>query len=134
MVRDHNAPQKHVWRAESVLLTAEGVGTNENHAPHGRVQDLHRWQNTGIGVPGATAIARMRRWRHSLVIEKRNERACKMRSVPLMAIPLLLQFTESLDVRFAVRIEEFLAAFLPRRFEFGCCDVPVWSAFFSNSA
>jgi hypothetical protein len=57
LVRDHNAPQKHVWRAESVLLMAEGVGTNENHAPHGRVQDLHRWQNTGIGVPGATAIA-----------------------------------------------------------------------------
>jgi hypothetical protein len=52
LVRDHNAPQKHVWRAESVLLTAEGVGTNENHAPHGRVQDLHRWQNTGIGVSG----------------------------------------------------------------------------------
>ena len=24
-----NAPQKHVWRAEIVLLTADGVGTNE---------------------------------------------------------------------------------------------------------
>jgi hypothetical protein len=56
------------------------------------------------------------------------------RSVPLISIPLLILFTETLDVRFAVRIEEFLAAFLPRRFEFGCCDVPVWSAFFSNSA
>jgi hypothetical protein len=77
--------------------------------------------------------SRMRRWRHSLVIEKRNERACNMRSVPLMAIPLLLLFTESLDVRFAVRIEELLAAFLPRRFEFGRCDVPVRSAFFGNS-
>jgi hypothetical protein len=29
LVRDHNAPQKHVWRAEIALLTAEGVGTNE---------------------------------------------------------------------------------------------------------
>jgi transposase len=29
LVRDRNAPQKHVWRAEIVLLTAEGIGTNE---------------------------------------------------------------------------------------------------------
>ena len=29
MVQDRNAPQKHVWRAEIVLLTADGVGTNE---------------------------------------------------------------------------------------------------------
>jgi transposase len=28
-VQDRNAPQKHVWRAAIVLLTAEGVGTNE---------------------------------------------------------------------------------------------------------
>ena len=56
-----------------------------------------------------------------------------MRSAPLIAIPLLILFTESLDVRFAVRIEEFLATFLPRRLEFGRCDVPVRPAFFSNS-
>ena len=56
------------------------------------------------------------------------------RSVPLMATPLLILFTESLDVRFAVRIEEFLAALLPRRFEFGCCDVPVRPTFFGNGA
>jgi transposase len=29
LVQDRNAPQKHVWRAEIVLLTANGVGTNE---------------------------------------------------------------------------------------------------------
>jgi transposase len=29
LVRDRNAPQKQVWRAWIVLLTAEGVGTNE---------------------------------------------------------------------------------------------------------
>jgi hypothetical protein len=28
-VRDRNAPQKQVWRAEIVLLSADGVGTNE---------------------------------------------------------------------------------------------------------
>ena len=49
-----------------------------------------------------------------------------------MAIPLLILFTESLDVRFAVRIEEFLVALLPRRFEFGRCDVPVPPAFLGN--
>ena len=44
----------------------------------------------------------------------------------------LILFTESLDVRFAVRIEEFLAALLPRRFEFGSSDVPVRPAFLGN--
>ncbi len=29
VVQDRNAPQKRVWRAEIVLLTADGVGTNE---------------------------------------------------------------------------------------------------------
>jgi hypothetical protein len=29
ILRDRNAPQKHVWRAEIVLLSAEDLGTNE---------------------------------------------------------------------------------------------------------
>jgi hypothetical protein len=29
LVQDRNTPQKHVWRAEIVLLTAGGVGANE---------------------------------------------------------------------------------------------------------
>ena len=41
-------------------------------------------------------------------------------------------FTESLDERFAVRIEEFLAALLLRRLEFGRGDVPVRPAFLGN--
>ena len=49
-----------------------------------------------------------------------------------MGILLLVLFTESLDVGFAVRIEEVLAALLPRRLEFGRCDVPVWPAFLGN--
>jgi hypothetical protein len=49
-----------------------------------------------------------------------------------MAIALLILFTESLDVGLAVRIEEFLAALLPRRFEFWLCDVPVRPAFLGN--
>src|ERR1700692_4054433 len=45
------------------------------------------------------------------------------------SIMVLILFTESLDVRFAVRIKEFLAALLPCRFEFGRCDVPVHPTF-----
>ena len=29
LARDRNAPRKHVWRAEIVLLSANGVGTRE---------------------------------------------------------------------------------------------------------
>jgi transposase len=29
LVKDRNAPQKHVWRAEIVLFTSDGAGTNE---------------------------------------------------------------------------------------------------------
>ena len=29
LVRDRNAPHKHVWRAEIVLLSADSVGTHE---------------------------------------------------------------------------------------------------------
>ena len=28
IIRDRNSPQKHVWRARIVLLTADGQGTN----------------------------------------------------------------------------------------------------------
>jgi hypothetical protein len=42
-------------------------------------------------------------------------------------------FTESLDIRFAVRIEKLLAALLPRRPEFWRCDVPVRAAFLRDS-
>jgi hypothetical protein len=28
LVKDRNAPQKHVWRAQIVLLSTEGAGTN----------------------------------------------------------------------------------------------------------
>jgi hypothetical protein len=30
LVQDRNTPQKHVWRAEIVLLTAGGIGTIES--------------------------------------------------------------------------------------------------------
>src|SRR5437868_9889580 len=44
----------------------------------------------------------------------------------------LILFAESLNVGFAVRIEEFLSALLPSRFELGRCDIPVRPAFLDN--
>jgi hypothetical protein len=29
VARNRNSPQKHVWRAKIILLSADGVGTNE---------------------------------------------------------------------------------------------------------
>ena len=40
VVNDRNAAQKHVWRCRIVVLTAEGVGNERDHAPDGQVEDL----------------------------------------------------------------------------------------------
>jgi transposase len=45
LVRDRNTAQKHVWRAEIVLLSAEGVGTNEIMRWTGKSKTcVWRWQ------------------------------------------------------------------------------------------
>ena len=45
LVADRNAAQKHVWRAEIVLLTADGVGTNEIMRQTGKSKTcVWRWQ------------------------------------------------------------------------------------------
>jgi hypothetical protein len=36
LVADRNTPQKHVWRARIVLLSADGVGTNAIFAARSR--------------------------------------------------------------------------------------------------
>jgi len=42
---DRNAPHKHVWRAEIVLLSADGVGTNEIMRRTGKSKTcVWRWQ------------------------------------------------------------------------------------------
>ena len=38
LARDRNAAQKHVWRAEIVLLSVDGVGTNEIMCRTGRIR------------------------------------------------------------------------------------------------
>jgi transposase len=45
LIRDRNAPQKHVWRAEIVLLSADGLGTVEIMRQTGKSKTcVWRWQ------------------------------------------------------------------------------------------
>ena len=45
LIKDRNAPQKHVWRGEIVLFTANGVGTNEIMRRTGKTKTcVWRWQ------------------------------------------------------------------------------------------
>jgi transposase len=55
IVADRNSPQKHVWRAKIVLLTADGVGTNEIMRQSGKAKTaVWRWQERFMqeGVEG----------------------------------------------------------------------------------
>ena len=55
VVRNRNTPQKHVWRAQIVLLTADGVGTNEIMRQTGTSKVcVWRWQERFMheGVDG----------------------------------------------------------------------------------
>ncbi len=45
IIRDRNAAQKHVWRAEIVLLSADGLGTVEIMRSTGKSKtSVWRWQ------------------------------------------------------------------------------------------
>jgi len=55
LMRDRNAPQKQVWRAEIVLLSADGLGTNEIIRRTGKSKTcVWRWQERFMreGVDG----------------------------------------------------------------------------------
>ena len=55
IVTDRNSPQKHVWRAQIVLLSADGCGTMELTRRAGTSKtSVWRWQNRFLaeGVPG----------------------------------------------------------------------------------
>jgi transposase len=55
LVRDRNAPQKHVWRAQIALLSAEGLGTNAIMRETGKSKTcVWRWQErfAAEGVAG----------------------------------------------------------------------------------
>jgi hypothetical protein len=63
ILQDHNVPQKHVWRAEIVLLSAAGAGTNEVMRRTGKSKPCAlRWQEwfmpEGVaGLPGQRSCA-----------------------------------------------------------------------------
>src|SRR5277367_1826274 len=51
LVQDRNTPQKDVWRAEIVLLTSDGVGTNEIMRRTGKSKTcVWRWQERFIAA------------------------------------------------------------------------------------
>ena len=55
IVADRNAPQKHVWRARIVVLTADGLGTVEIMRRTGKSKTcVWRWQERfmAAGVDG----------------------------------------------------------------------------------
>jgi transposase len=54
VVTNLNSPQKHVWRAKIVLLTADGLGTNAIMRGAGRAKSVWRWQERFMreGVDG----------------------------------------------------------------------------------
>jgi transposase len=55
LVKDRNAPQKHVWRAQIVMLSAEGLGTNAIMRETGKSKTcVWRWQErfAAEGVDG----------------------------------------------------------------------------------
>ena len=63
IVADRNSPQKHVWRARIVLMTADGVGTNTIMRQTGKSKvTVWRWQERFMaqGVDGLVRGARSR--------------------------------------------------------------------------
>src|SRR3974390_1272394 len=55
VVKDRNAPQKHVWRAQIALLSGEGLGTNAIMRETGKSKTcVWRWQErfAAEGVDG----------------------------------------------------------------------------------
>jgi hypothetical protein len=49
VIKNRNASQKHVWRAEIVLFNADGVGTNEIMRRSGKSKTcVWRWQERSI--------------------------------------------------------------------------------------
>ena len=58
LVRDGKSPQKHVWRARIVLLTAEGLGTNAIIRETGKAKtSVWRWQEC-FAAEGCDGIPR----------------------------------------------------------------------------
>jgi hypothetical protein len=58
LVKDRNARQKHVWRAQIVLLSADGAGTNAIMRETGKSKTcVWRWQER-FGAEGVDGLLR----------------------------------------------------------------------------
>jgi hypothetical protein len=58
VVADRNSPQKHVWRAQIILLTADGCGTAEIMRVSGTSKTaVWHWQERSM-VEGAAGLLR----------------------------------------------------------------------------
>ena len=56
VVKDRNAPQKHVWRAEIILLSADSAGTVEIMRQTGKSKTcVWRWLNFEQSRPASAA-------------------------------------------------------------------------------
>jgi len=67
IARDRNAPQKHVWRAAIILLSADGVGTVEIMRQTGKSKTcVWRWQErfAAEGFEGCCTTRRVPRASH----------------------------------------------------------------------
>ena len=63
VVANRNSPQKHVWRAKIVLLTADGHGTAKIMRQTGKAKTvIWRWQER-FGAEGAAGLWRRREFR-----------------------------------------------------------------------
>jgi Winged helix-turn helix len=69
LVKDRNAPQKYVWRAQTVLLSAEGVGTNAIMRETGKSKTcVWRWEER-FAAEGVDGLLRDRRTKRPGVSE-----------------------------------------------------------------
>ena len=76
IVSDRSAPQKHVWRANIILATAEGCGTAEIMRRSGKSKPVvWRWQARFMaeGVEGADARPDAQAWQTTAADRHRAE-------------------------------------------------------------
>ena len=81
LARDRNAPHKPIWRAEIVLLSADGVGTNEIMRRTGKSKTcVWRWQERFMqgGLLNAAQGSQMGvdRGAPNCVHDRKNFKAC----------------------------------------------------------
>ena len=84
IIRDRNSPQKHVWRARIIVLTADGEGTTGVMRAVGKGKTVvWRWQERFMqeGVEGLTRDPALA---HPAVVG-RDRRACRCPDQPSAA-------------------------------------------------